>query len=116
MVRRKKKRFHTDNEVRIAAQTLITSKTDLHGYITYCNEDFIHYSGYTEKELFMQPHSIIRHPDKPSTVFKLLWDYVQNGKEIFAYVKNLSKTGSFYWVFANITPSYDANNNIIGYA
>ena len=115
MVRRKKKRFHTDNEVRIAAQTLITSKTDLHGYITYCNEDVIHSSGYTEKELFMQPHSIIRHPDMPRTVFKLLWDYVQNGKEIFAYVKNLSKTGSFYWVFANITPSYDANNNIIGY-
>jgi hypothetical protein len=51
----------------------------------------------------------------PKVVFKLLWEYVQNGKEIFAYVKNLSADGSFYWVYANVTPSYDMNKNIIGY-
>lgn len=112
MRRRLKK---SGREVRIAAQTLITSKTDLTGRITYCNQDFIHYSGYSEKELIMRPHSIIRHPDMPRTVFKLLWDYVQDGKEIFAYVKNLSKSGNFYWVFANITPSYNEKNEIIGY-
>ena len=36
-------------------------------------------------------------------------------KEVFAYVKNMAKDGSFYWVFANITPDYDAHGNISGY-
>jgi hypothetical protein len=48
-------------------------------------------------------------------VFKLLWDEVQAGREVFAFVKNLCKDGSFYWVFANVTPSYDTNGNVIGY-
>ena len=68
-----------------------------------------------EAELLGKPHSIVRHPDMPKVVFKLLWDYIQRGDEIFAYVKNLSADGSFYWVYANVTPSYDQNNNIIGY-
>jgi len=93
----------------------IVSKTDTKGKITYCNEIFMEMAQLPEAELLGKPHSIVRHPDMPKIVFKLLWDYVQNGKEIFAYVKNLSADGSYYWVFANVTPSYDNNNNIIGY-
>jgi PAS domain S-box-containing protein len=93
----------------------IVSKTDLKGRITYGNRIFIEFSGYTENELIGTQHNIIRHPDMPRAVFKLLWDTIANGKECFAYVKNLAKDGSFYWVFANITPSYDDNGNIIGY-
>jgi hypothetical protein len=48
-------------------------------------------------------------------VFKFLWDNIAAGTEVFAYVKNMSKDGSFYWVFANVTPDYDAAGNIIGY-
>jgi hypothetical protein len=51
----------------------------------------------------------------PKAVFKLLWDNVKSGKEIFAYVKNKAKDGSHYWVYANVTPSYDNSRNIIGY-
>lgn len=51
----------------------------------------------------------------PKTVFKYLWDYMKEGKEIFAYVKNKTKDNNYYWVFANVTPSIDVNNNIIGY-
>lgn len=95
--------------------TLITSKTDLKGVITYCNRDFLAYSGYAERELIGKPHSLIRHPDMPRCVFKLLWDYIQDGREIFAFVKNLAKTRDFYWVFTNVTPSFDEKGNIIGY-
>ncbi len=94
---------------------LITSKTDLQGIITYCNRDFLTYSGYTESELLNQPHNIIRHKDMPRCVFKMLWEYIQSGREIFAFVKNLTKNKDFYWVFANVTPSFDEHNNIIGY-
>lgn len=51
----------------------------------------------------------------PRGVFKFLWDTIQNKKECFAYVKNLSKDGSFYWVFANVTPTFDDHNSIVGY-
>jgi len=48
-------------------------------------------------------------------VFKLLWDTIFEGREIFAYVKNMAKTGDYYWVFAHVTPSCDQNRNIIGF-
>ena len=94
---------------------LIVSKTDLKGKITYCNELFIHMSRFEEQELLGQPHNIIRHPDMPRIVFKLLWDTIQSGQEINAYVKNMAKDGAYYWVLANVTPSFDKNDNIIGY-
>lgn len=62
-----------------------------------------------------QPHSIIRHPDMPRAVFKLLWDTIMEGREIFAYVKNMAKTGNYYWVFAHVTPSYDKNRTIVDF-
>lgn len=104
-----------EQELILETDTLITSKTDLRGRIIYCNKDFMRYAGLMEHELINQPHNIIRHPDMPKAVFKLLWNYVKNGKEIFAFVKNKSKNNRFYWVFANITPSFDIENNIISY-
>ncbi len=94
---------------------LIVSKTDLTGRITYANKQFLDVACYTEAEILGAPHSIIRHPDMPRAVFKLLWDTIMDGREIFAYVKNMSKHGDFYWVFAHVTPSFDANRKIIGY-
>jgi PAS domain S-box-containing protein len=94
---------------------IIVSKTDTKGHITYGNEVFLKLAGYDEEELLGAPHNIIRHPDMPKAVFKLLWDTIQDGKEINAYVINLAKDGSHYWVFANVTPSFDSQNNIIGY-
>lgn len=96
-------------------EDFIVSKTDTHGKITYCNEIFMDMAVMTEDQLLGKPHSIIRHPDMPKAVFKLLWDRVQNGEEVFAYVKNLCYDGGYYWVFANVTPSYDLSGKIIGY-
>ena len=70
---------------------------------------------YKECELLGKPHNIIRHPDMPKAVFKLLWDRIQNKEEIFAFVLNRTKNGNDYWVYANITASLDANLNIVGY-
>jgi hypothetical protein len=58
---------------------------------------------------------MIRHPDMPRSVFKLLWDTIQAKHEIFAYVKNMTRSGAYYWVFAHVTPSFDDNGQIIGY-
>jgi PAS domain S-box-containing protein len=93
----------------------IVSKTDPKGIITYCNPIFIEFSGYREEELLGAQHNIIRHPDMPRAAFKLVWDTIQAGKEVFAYVKNMSKDGGFYWVFTHITPDFGPGGNIVGY-
>lgn len=95
--------------------TLITSKTDLKGDIIYANDDFLKYAGYKMNEILYKPHNIVRHPDMPKTVFKCLWDYIQDGKEIFAFVKNKTKQNDYYWVFTNVTASFDNQGNIINY-
>jgi hypothetical protein len=51
----------------------------------------------------------------PKTIFKLLWDTVQGGNEIVAFVKNRTKNDDYYWVEAQVTPSFDGGGNIIGY-
>lgn len=96
-------------------EELIVSKTDLKGRITYANDVFLDISDYAEDEILGQPHSIIRHPEMPRCVFKMLWDEISAGHEIFAYVVNLSKNGDHYWVYAHITPSFDDAGNIQGY-
>ena len=105
----------TNKEVFFDADDIIVSKTDYKGRITYANDVFLHIAGYTERELLGQPHSIIRHPDMPRSVFKYLWDAILQGGEVFAYVKNMTKTGDHYWVFAHVTPSFDASGTVIGF-
>lgn len=105
----------TTNEVTFADDEIIVSKTDPKGRITYVNKVFMSVSGYEERELLGQPHNIIRHPEMPRTVFKILWDTISKGEEVFAYVKNITKSGDYYWVFAHVTPTFDADGKIVGY-
>ncbi len=111
----KPKILPTNVEKVMRENDFIVSKTDTKGVITYCNRIFMEFAKYTEHELLGQQHNIIRHPDMPRCIFKLLWDTVKQKKEINAYVKNMAKDGSFYWVFANITPVIDDKGIIQGY-
>lgn len=104
-----------DIEKTVPSDRFLVSKTDTKGIITYANPVFIEISGYTEEELIGANHNIVRHPDMPRTVFKVLWNTISQGEEIFAFVKNMAKDGSFYWVFAHITPTFDSSGNLIGY-
>lgn len=101
------RRFHDDD--------IIVSKTDMKGRLTYVNTIFMEISDFSEEELIGQPHSIIRHPNMPRSVFKLFWDTLQEGREIFAYVVNRCKNGDHYWVIAHATPSFDIAGNIVGF-
>ncbi len=105
----------TQTERTFGEDEIIVSKTDPKGKITYANEVFLEVALYGEHEVLGQPHSMVRHPDMPRCVFKLLWDTLESGKEIFAYVKNMAKNGDYYWVFAHVTPSFDKDGKIVGY-
>ncbi|QOV89352.1 PAS domain-containing protein [Humisphaera borealis] len=105
----------TGVETTFGADEIIVSKTDLKGRIEYANQVFLRVSGYTEAELLGQPHCILRHPRMPRIVFRLLWDTISTGQEVFAYVLNRCKNGDHYWVFAHVTPSFDESRRIVGY-
>ncbi len=104
-----------NRENRLGEEEFIVSKTDISGKITYANRVFMEIAGYNEKDLLGIQHNIIRHPDMPRGAFRLLWDTVKQKDEFFAFVKNLSKDGSYYWVFANINPDIDNKGQIVGY-
>ena len=105
----------TGKERRFDESAIIVSKTDIKGRLTYVNDVFCEVGLYSVAELIGQPHSIVRHPDMPRCVFKLLWDALQAGNEIFAYVKNMAKNGDHYWVLAHVTPTVDSTGRAIGY-
>ncbi len=105
----------TGQERLLAPDDLIVSKTDLRGVITYANESFLRFSAYAEEEVIGRPHNLIRHPAMPRAVFRLLWDTLARGEEVFAYIDNLAADGATYWVLANVTPSYDAAGQVVGY-
>jgi PAS domain S-box-containing protein len=111
----KNKATPTRQERVMREDDFIVSKTDLKGRISYCNRIFIEFSGYTETELLGAQHNIVRHPDMPRGVFKYLWDTLEQQRECFAYVKNMARDGSFYWVLANVTPNLDAQGRALGY-
>jgi len=96
-------------------EDFIVSMTDLKGKITYGNRIFIEFSGYSEAELLGADHNIVRHPDMPRAIYKLLWDKIQSREECFVYTKDLAKDGSFSWVFTNVTPTFDPAGNMTGY-
>jgi PAS domain S-box-containing protein len=105
----------TGVERTFGANEIIVSKTDLKGRIIYANEVFLRMAGYAEAAILGQPHNIIRHPAMPRCVFKLLWDTIGAGKEIFAYVINRARNGDHYWVFAHVTPTFDDRHRIVSY-
>ncbi|MDB5574037.1 MAG: methyl-accepting chemotaxis sensory transducer with Pas/Pac sensor, partial [Tardiphaga sp.] len=104
----------TDVEYPIQDDTLIVSKTDTKGRLTYFNDQFVAAAGFTEAELIGQPHNIIRHPDMPTEAFEDLWATLKAGKPWAGAVKNRRKNGDFYWVLASATPIWEAGQ-ISGY-
>lgn len=104
-----------NHEKKMAEEDFIVSKTDSTGRITYANRIFMELAGYPEDQLLGVQHNIIRHPDMPRGVFRFMWNTLKSGEEFFGFAKNLCSDGSFYWVFANITPDYDKQGVLQGY-
>lgn len=105
----------TGRERPFGENEIIVSKTDARGVLTYANSVFLRLAGLDEHQAIGAPHAVIRHPDMPRGVFKLLWDRIQAGEEVFAYVVNMAVNGDHYWVLAHVTPTYDPSGRIIGY-
>ncbi len=95
-------------------ESSIVSKADLKGNITYVNDNFCKVSGYLKKEAVGEPHSIVRHPDTPKSVFKDLWETIKAKRIWKGILKNRGKLDD-YWVDITILPILDENRNIVEY-
>jgi PAS domain S-box-containing protein len=93
----------------------IVSKTDTNGRITYANRTFQRLSGFSEKELLGHEHSIVRDPEMPRAIFRLMWEALKREEEFFVYIKSHGRDDSYYWGFATMIPSYDAAHQVNGY-
>ncbi len=105
----------TNVEQIVGCTDLIVSKSDAEGNITYVNPIFIKISGYTQGQLIEHPHSILRHPDMPKVIFKYLWENLKKGNDVNAFVKNLCKDGSFYWVLASVKVAKNPDGSFRNY-
>jgi len=110
-----KRPIPVDKEVSWDKTQTIMSKTDLYGTIEYANETFVDVSGYEDYELMAQPHNIVRHPDMPKVVFKVMWDNIKQGNKFHGIVKNMAKSGRYYWVITDFEYMSDEDGNIKNY-
>jgi PAS domain S-box-containing protein len=104
----------SDRELEWNKSKVMLSKTDSKGAFLYINEAFIDVCGYDDYELISKSHNILRHPDMPKVIFKLLWENLAQEKSYHVIIKNMSKTGRYYWVANDIRTNKD-HNGIISY-
>lgn len=94
----------------------IVSKGDLNGRITYSNDLFCKLSQYTKEELLGAPHSIIRHPDNPPSLYREMWETIKDKKKMWrGIIRNITKDGTSYYVDAVVKPILDVDGEIVEY-
>jgi PAS domain S-box-containing protein len=104
-----------DTQFQILNKSTILSVSDLKGNILFANDRFCEVSKYSLGELIGKPHSIIRHPDTPSILFKEMWQTIGKGNVWQGEIKNQAKDGTVYWVYATISPVIGKNGKPVRY-
>jgi PAS domain S-box-containing protein len=94
----------SSQELKLSLDSFLLSETDEKGIIRFANDEFCKFAGYTLEELIGKPHNIVRHEDMPKAAFQGLWETVKSGKPWKGFVKNKTKSGGYYWVFATVFP------------
>jgi len=103
------------NEIKCATQQVIVSRTDTDGNIVYCNPTFLEVNSLKSSEVIKKPHNIVRHPDMPKSIFRIIWSIIEQGFPIQAVIKNKTHDGFYYWTLMTIKPQKDRDNKIISY-
>ncbi|HIP48066.1 MAG TPA: PAS domain S-box protein [Lutibacter sp.] len=104
-----------NEEIKIDDEAVLISVTDPKGIIREVNDVFIEIAGYNEEELIGAPHNIIRHPDMPQVMFKIVWEHIKDRENVMALVKNLAKDGRYYWILTDFVTKVDASREVVNY-
>ncbi|CAA6804785.1 MAG: Aerotaxis sensor receptor protein [uncultured Sulfurovum sp.] len=95
--------------------TLVISKTDLKGRITYANDLFCTLTGYSREELMGKAHNIVRDPSIPKEVFAEMWETIKAGDIWTGIFPNRGKGGVLYVVDATVQGIKNDAGEIVEY-
>jgi len=104
-----------NEEIKIADEAVLISVTDSKGIIIEANDVFVETAGYSEEELIGSSHNLIRHPDMPRVMFKIVWDRIKDRENVMALVKNLAKDGKYYWILTDFVTQVNAKREVVNY-
>ena len=94
----------TNQEKVMRENYFIVSKTDTKGRITYGNEIFIEFSGYSEKELQEIPARTLIHPDDTALIESFQEVLMANPESPATYITRIvAKGGETLWVEVKAT-------------
>ena len=102
-----------DAEIILDPNKIIMSKTDKNGIFEFANEYFMEVTGYQEYELMGKSMFCVQHPEMPEVLFKMMWEKLLKQENFQLVVKNLAKSGKYYWSVTNFTFKTDDQNEIV---
>jgi PAS domain S-box-containing protein len=96
--------------------SVLVSKADNKGRITYVNKKFEEVSGWSLDEVRGKDHSIVNSGKHPKEFWANMYKDVVVEKKIWnEVVTNRDKNGDLYWVDSYIKGDFDENGKFLGY-
>jgi len=91
-------------------QSALVSEADIHGNITYVNEEALSIWGYNLEEVIGKNHNLLKSQRHSNDFFKELNETIYSGKVWKGEICNLNKKGKEFWIILTITPVLGLNN------
>ncbi|NIM93271.1 MAG: PAS domain S-box protein [Anaerolineales bacterium] len=85
-----------------SSSLIVITNTD--GDIEYVNPKFTQVTGYPPAEVIGENVRLLKSGETPRAVYRELWETITAGNEWRGEFHNKRKDGTFYWVFASISP------------
>ena len=96
--------------------SVLVSKADKNGKITYVNKKFEEVSGWKLKQAIGKDHSIVNSGKHSKEFWKKMYKTTVVEKKIWnEVVTNKNKNGELYWVDSYIMAEFDNNDNLKGF-
>ena len=96
--------------------SVLVSKADKFGKITYVNKKFEEVSGWKLKQVIGKDHSIVNSKKHPKEFWANMYKTTVKEKKIWnEVVTNKNKNGDIYWVDSYIMAEFDENGNLKGF-
>jgi len=96
--------------------SVLVSKADKNGKITYVNKKFEEVSGWKLKEAIGKDHNIVNSGKHPKDYWAKMYKKTVKEKKIWNdVVINKSKKGELYWVDSYIIAEFDDNDELKGF-
>jgi len=92
-----------NEEIILDPNRVIMSKTDKFGIFEFANDYFMEISGYEEHELMGKDMYCVQHPDMPKIIFKMMWEKLIKKENFNVVIKNIAKSGKYYWSVSNFS-------------